>query len=137
MWSHGPARARDDDRLAVALSGRDILEAKEAGRIAAVIGVEGGHALGGSVAALEELFSAGVRCLTLTWMNTNEIADSADGEEKWKGLSPAGRGIVKKMNRLGVVIERVDHGRLAPGKCQAVRGDGKSLPVAVDVEIFE
>lgn len=93
------------DLLAVALSGRDILEAKAAGRIAAVIGVEGGHALGGSVAALEELHAAGVRCLTLTWMNTNEIADSADGEEKWKGLSPAGRGIVDAMNRLGVAID--------------------------------
>jgi len=96
---------RNPDLLTVALSGSEILDAKESGRIAAVIGVEGGHALGGSVAALEELHAAGVRCLTLTWMNTNEIADSADGEEKWKGLSPAGRDIVAAMNRLGVVAD--------------------------------
>jgi membrane dipeptidase len=96
---------RHGDRLAVALSGTDIAAVKDSGRIAAVIGIEGGHVLGGSVEKLEEFYRAGVRCLTLTWMNSNEIADSSDGENKWNGLSPAGRDIVAAMNRLGMVID--------------------------------
>jgi len=96
---------RHSDRLAVALSGTEIVAAKNSGRIAAVIGIEGGHVLGGSVQRLEEFYGAGVRCLTLTWTNSNEIADSSDGEAKWNGLSPAGRDIVAAMNRLGMVID--------------------------------
>ena len=93
------------DRLTVALSGADAIPAKGSDRIAAVIGIEGGHVLAGSVERLEEFYRAGVRCLTLTWMNTNEIADSSDGEQKWNGLSPAGREVVAAMNRLGIVID--------------------------------
>ena len=96
---------RHADRLAVALSGREIASANDSGRIAAVIGVEGGHVLGGSIEGLEELYGAGVRCLTLTWMNTNELADSSDGEKKWNGLSQAGRDTVAAMNRFGMVID--------------------------------
>jgi membrane dipeptidase len=101
---HGQAE-RHAGRLAVALSGADIAAARDSGRIAAVIGIEGGHVLGGSLERLEELHGAGVRCLTLTWMNTNEIADSSDGEKRWNGLSPAGRGIIGAMDRLGIVID--------------------------------
>lgn len=101
---HGQAD-KHSGRLAVALSGSDIAAAKESGLIAAVIGIEGGHVLGGSIGMLEEFYGAGVRCITLTWMNSNEIADSSDGEENWNGLSPAGRQIVAAMNRLGMVID--------------------------------
>ncbi len=101
---HGQAK-RHSDRLTVALSGSDIVSAKDSGRIAALIGIEGGHVLGGSVERLEEFYRAGVRCLTLTWMNTNEIADSSDGESEWSGLSPAGREVIAAMNRLGMVID--------------------------------
>ncbi len=96
---------KHSERLTVALSGAEIAAAGDSGRIAAVIGVEGGHVLGGSVERLEELHGAGVRCLTLTWMNTNELADSCDGERKWEGLSPAGREAIAAMNRLGMVID--------------------------------
>ncbi len=101
---HGQAE-KHSGRLTVALSGTDIVSTKGLGRIAAVIGIEGGHVLGGSVERLEEFCGAGVRCLTLTWMNTNEIADSSDGETKWNGLSPAGRDLIAAMNRLGMVID--------------------------------
>jgi membrane dipeptidase len=101
---HGQA-GKHSDRLAVALSGTDVASAKESGRRAALIGIEGGHVLGGSVARLEEFYRAGVRCLTLTWMNTNEIADSSDGEMKWNGLSPAGREVIAAMDRVGMVID--------------------------------
>jgi membrane dipeptidase len=101
---HGQA-GRHPDRLTVALSGAGIDEARGSGRVAAVIGVEGGHVLGGSVERLEELYGAGVRCLTLTWMNTNELADSCDGERRWEGLSRAGREVVAAMNGLGIVVD--------------------------------
>jgi len=93
------------DRLALALTGTQIAGAASSGRPAAVIGIEGGHVLGGSLERLGEFYNAGVRCLTLTWMNTNEIADSSDGGAKWGGLSPAGREIVSSMDRLGMVID--------------------------------
>ena len=96
---------KHSDRLAVALSGKEIASVNDSGRIAAVIGIEGGHVLGGSIGKLEEFHRAGVRCLTLTWMNSNEIADSSDGETKWNGLSPAGRETIAAMNRLGIVID--------------------------------
>jgi membrane dipeptidase len=101
---HGQAE-KYPGSLTVALSGAGIAAARDTGRIAAVIGVEGGHVLGGSVERLEELHGAGVRCLTLTWMNTNELADSSDGERKWEGLSRAGRDMIAAMNRLGMVID--------------------------------
>ncbi len=93
------------DRLALARTGTDIVSVRGSGRIAALIGIEGGHVLGGRVERLEEFYRAGVRCLTLTWMNTNEIADSSDGETRWNGLSPAGREVIAAMNRLGMVID--------------------------------
>jgi membrane dipeptidase len=96
---------RHSGRLAVALSGTEIEEVRGSGRTAAVIGIEGGHVLGGSLEKLEELHGAGVRCLTLTWMNSNEIADSSDGEKMWNGLSPAGREMIAAMNRHGIVID--------------------------------
>ena len=93
------------DRMVVALSGQVIAGARDSGKIAAVLGIEGGHVLSGSAETLEEFYFAGARCLTLTWMNTNELADSCDGEEKWGGLSPAGREVISAMNRLGMVID--------------------------------
>ncbi len=93
------------ERLTLARTGTDIVSVKGSGRIAALIGIEGGHVLGGRVERLEEFYRAGVRCLTLTWMNTNEIADSSDGETRWNGLSPAGREVIAAMNRLGMVID--------------------------------
>ena len=56
-------------------------------------------------AGLAALYESGVRCLTLTWTGSNELADSAGGERRWGGLSAAGRGAVREMNRLGIVID--------------------------------
>ncbi len=91
-------------RLSLALSGEDIASIRSSGRAAALIGVEGGHVLGGE-ADLEILHDAGVRCITLTWMNTNGLADSCDGERRWGGLSPEGKRTVAGMNRLGIAID--------------------------------
>jgi membrane dipeptidase len=101
---HGQA-VKHNKRLTVALSGSEIAPSADSGMITAVIGVEGGHVLGGSIEKIGELYEAGMRCLTLTWMNSNELADSCDGEKRWEGLSPAGRDAIGALNRLGVVID--------------------------------
>ena len=97
---------RHADRLEIARSGTEVERIRAAGRIAAVIGVEGGHVLGDAPAAgLETLYDAGVRCITLSWMNSNAIADSGDGERLHGGLSAAGREAVREMARLGIVAD--------------------------------
>jgi membrane dipeptidase len=97
--------AKYPNSMEIALCGTDITRIAASGRIAAVIGLEGGHVLGRDISQISELFEAGIRCLTLTWMNSNELADSADGERSWSGLSAIGRNLVKEMNRLGIVID--------------------------------
>jgi len=78
----------------------------ESGRIAAVLGVEGGHALEGKLENLERFFERGVRVFTVTWCNSNELADSSSDENQpHRGLSPLGREAVRLMNRLGMIVD--------------------------------
>ncbi|MBN2072174.1 MAG: dipeptidase [Candidatus Krumholzibacteriota bacterium] len=85
--------------------GTDIREIAGKGKIASIIGVEGGHAIGSDIEALHRLYDNSVRCMTLTWNNNNEIADSCEGEERWRGLSRFGREVVAGMNAIGMVID--------------------------------
>ncbi|MBN2183745.1 MAG: dipeptidase [Candidatus Krumholzibacteriota bacterium] len=85
--------------------GSEIRSITDDRKIAVVIGVEGGHAVGSDVEALHRLYENGVRCLTLTWNNNNEIADSCEGEDRWGGLSEFGFEVVKEMDRAGMVID--------------------------------
>ena len=98
---------RHPDRLAFATSGADLRRAKREGRIAVFVGVEGGHAIQGSIAKLRRLHAAGVRYLTLTWNNGNVWAGAAAGTNntRTQGLTPYGRQIVREMNRLGVLVD--------------------------------
>jgi membrane dipeptidase len=81
-------------------------EATAAGRIAAVLGVEGGHALEGRLENLERFYERGVRVLTMTWCNTNELGDSSSDESKpHGGLSPLGRKAIRRMNELGMIVD--------------------------------
>ncbi len=91
--------------IEVAENGSRIEELAGKGKIAAVIGVEGGHAIGASLGSLETLYENGVRCMTLTWNNTNDIADSCEGAPRWNGLSDFGREVIGEMNRAGMVID--------------------------------
>lgn len=75
------------------------------GLIASLLGVEGGHALGGSLAELRLLYQNGVRYLTLTHTKSNDLADSSGGPRRHGGLSEKGRAVVKEMNRLGMIID--------------------------------
>ncbi len=96
---------RNGSSMRIAMSGSEIRKAIDEGMIAAVIGVEGGHAVGSDIGALRRLHDSGVRCLTLTWNNNNEIADSCEGDDRWGGLSDFGKEAVSEMDRSGIVID--------------------------------
>ena len=91
--------------LMFATSVADIRRAKRQGKVAALMGIEGGHAIEDSLSALREFYRLGVRYMTLTWNNTNNWADAARGEKKHHGLSDFGVEVVREMNRLGMLVD--------------------------------
>jgi membrane dipeptidase len=96
---------RHPNDLMIATSVADIRRAKRTGKIAALMGIEGGHAIEDSLPALREFYRLGVRYMTLTWNNTNNWADAGRGEKKHNGLSEFGKEVVREMNRLGMLID--------------------------------
>ena len=96
---------RHGDDLMFATSAADIRRAKQQGKIAALMGIEGGHAIENSLATLREFYRLGVRYMTLTWNNTNDWADAGRGEKKHDGLSDFGKEVVREMNRLGMLVD--------------------------------
>jgi len=93
------------DTLQIALSGREVRRIVKTGKIAAVLGIEGGHVIGENLGLLDEFYRRGVRCMTITWMNTNKFADSSDDTMRWGGLNDLGREVVREMDRLGMMID--------------------------------
>jgi membrane dipeptidase len=91
--------------LMFATSVADIRRAKQQGKIAALMGIEGGHAIEDSLPTLREFYRLGVRYMTLTWNNTNNWADAGRGEKKHHGLSDFGKDVVREMNRLGMLVD--------------------------------
>ncbi len=91
--------------LMIATSVADIRRAKREGKIAALMGIEGGHAIEDSLPTLREFYRLGVRYMTLTWNNTNNWADAGRGEKKYGGLNDFGREVVREMNRLGMLVD--------------------------------
>lgn len=109
------SRYPDDIMLATdAVSARQIAEQ---GKIAAIIGIEGGHMIEARIDYLDSLFKRGARYLTLTWNNSVEWATSATDETrkpntlKHKGLTDFGRQVVRRMNELGMMIDLSHVGR--------------------------
>ncbi len=88
-----------------ATSAADIRRAKREKKIAALMGIEGGHAIENSLPTLREFYRLGVRYMTLTWNNTNDWADAGRGEKKHNGLSEFGKEVVREMNRLGMLVD--------------------------------
>jgi membrane dipeptidase len=74
-------------------------------RIASMIGMEGGHCIGNSIAALRMFFQLGARYLTLTHSSNTDWADSATDTPKFHGLAPFGEDVVREMNRLGMLVD--------------------------------
>jgi membrane dipeptidase len=96
------AYPRDLER---ALTADDIVRIHKAGRVASLIGIEGGRQIGGSLAALRQFYRLGARYMTLTHNQTTEWADSGTDDPEHNGLSPFGRTVVGEMNRLGMLVD--------------------------------
>ena len=93
------------DDLQLALTAEDVERAFAAGRIASLLGAEGGHSIACSMGALRSLFALGVRYMTLTHNDNNPWADAATDEPGVGGLSGFGKEVVREMNRLGMLID--------------------------------
>ena len=91
--------------LALALTADDIERANAGGRIASLLGVEGGHAIENSLGALRSFYRLGVRYMTLTHFNANDWADSATEAARHDGLTKFGVEVVHEMNRLGMLVD--------------------------------
>ena len=96
---------RHPNELKLANSTADIRRAKAQGKVACLMGIEGGHAIEDSLPTLREFYRLGVRYMTLTWNNTNNWADAGRGERKHNGLSDFGKEVVREMNRLGMLVD--------------------------------
>ena len=102
--------AANPKRLRVARTAADVRANAKAGVMSALYGLEGGHALlpGDHAAQLEHLralAARGVRYMTLTWINGNDIGGSSGDASDIRGLTPFGAEVIKEMNRLGVVVD--------------------------------
>ncbi len=88
-----------------ATTAADIENAHAEGRIAALIGVEGGHAIEGSLDVLRALYDLGARYMTLTHWQSHAWADAATDDPLHHGLAPFGEKVVREMNRLGMLVD--------------------------------
>jgi membrane dipeptidase len=88
-----------------ALTADDVVRIHKKGKVASLIGIEGGRQIGGSLAALRQFYRLGARYMTLTHNQTTEWADSATDDPKYGGLSPFGVVVVREMNRLGMLVD--------------------------------
>lgn len=93
------------DSLRLALTAADVESAFDEGKIASLLGAEGGHSIGGSLGVLRTLYRLGVRYMTLTHNHNTGWADSAACEPDAGGLSDFGREVVREMQRLGMLVD--------------------------------
>lgn len=97
--------ARYPDRLEFAGSAADIERIFKAGRIASLLGMEGGHVIENSLGLLRQYYALGARYMTLTHNVTLDWADAALGEQRHGGLTEFGRQVVRQMNGLGMLVD--------------------------------
>jgi membrane dipeptidase len=97
--------ARYPRRLELCWSAREVRQAFDRGRIASLLGMEGGHVLENSLGTLRAYRDLGARYLTLTHNQTIDWADSATDAPRHGGLTPFGREVVAEMNRLGMLVD--------------------------------
>jgi membrane dipeptidase len=101
---------RHPDRMMMAFSVADIERAHKQKKLAALMGIEGGHSIENSIRVLRDFYRLGVRYMTLSWSNTNEWADSSGDIDDPKiqhhnGLTDFGKQVVLEMNRLGMMVD--------------------------------
>jgi membrane dipeptidase len=91
--------------LEMASTANDIERIHKSGKIASMIGIEGGHSIENSLGVLRTYYDLGVRYMTLTHSDNTDWADSATDKPKHNGLSPFGEEIVREMNRIGMLVD--------------------------------
>src|SRR5438876_1810260 len=103
----GAVRALADTNrdVELATTAADVRAAVARGHIAALMGVEGGHAIENSLERLDSLYRLGVRYMTLTWNNGNGWAGASTDPRRSGGLSPFGKQVVRRMNELGMLVD--------------------------------
>jgi membrane dipeptidase len=93
------------DTFELARTADDVVRIHRAGKIASLIGVEGGHSIGNSLGVLRQLYALGARYMTITHSDNNDWADSATDNPAHGGLTPFGRIVIGEMNRLGMLVD--------------------------------
>ena len=106
--------ARYPETFAYATTASEVEAAIKKGKIASLIGMEGGHSIGGSLSILRQMHAAGARYMTITHSLTTDWADSATDAPKHDGLSSFGFEVLAEMNRLGMIsdISHVSEGTM-------------------------
>jgi len=97
--------ARYPDDLELALTADDIVRIHGQGKIASLIGLEGGYSINNSLAVLRQLYRAGARYMTITHWNNIDWADAATDTPEHGGLTAFGKEVIKEMNRLGMLVD--------------------------------
>ena len=102
--------AKHPDKMMMAYSAADIERAHREHKLAALMGIEGGHSIENDIRLLRDYYRLGVRYMTLTWSNTNEWADSSGdiddtSVQHHDGLTEFGKDVVYEMNRLGMIVD--------------------------------
>lgn len=97
--------ARYPETFALALTSDDVERCRREGKIASLIGMEGGHSIENSLSVLRQLYQRGARYMTLTHSDTLDWADSGTDSSRHGGLTPFGEEVVREMNRLGMLVD--------------------------------
>lgn len=97
--------ARYPDVFEMAYTADDVVRIHKAGKVASMIGIEGGHQINDSLPALRQMYAAGARYMTLSHALNNRWADSATANPIHNGLTPFGKAVVGEMNRLGMLVD--------------------------------
>ncbi len=93
------------DTFEMAWTADDVVRIRKEGKIASLIGIEGGHSIDNSLGVLRMLYALGARYMTLTHSETLDWADSATDKPRHHGLTPFGEEVVREMNRLGMLVD--------------------------------
>jgi len=96
---------RYPEHFELALTADDVERVFAEGKIASMIGMEGGHSIGNSLAVLRQMYALGARYMTLTHSRTLDWADSATDTPRHDGLSGFGEEVIREMNRLGMLVD--------------------------------
>ncbi|MEQ8765928.1 MAG: dipeptidase [Planctomycetota bacterium] len=93
------------DTFELAMTADDIERIHAAGKIASLMGMEGGHSIESSLAALRQLYAAGARYMTITHSKNTDWADSGTDDPEHDGLTRFGREVIREMNRMGMLVD--------------------------------